>query len=346
MNKADRAIADQIISEQITLMRFTAGERKRIFAVLLKMQTELKIKLQNGFTDYSKARMLKVLNQCTKVINDYYSGIQTELDLMGIAKHEAAATQKALATIGLDAAMPTASVLKAMVSDTLLQGAPLSAWWAKQAEDTAFKFASQVRQGVAQGETMQQIITRIVGSEKKGISGIMEVSRRNASTLVHDSVMQIANSSRMTTFKDNDDIIKGMQQLSTLDSHTSAICVAYSGAQWTLEGKPMGGNALPYNGGCPRHPNCRSVMVPLTKSYRELGIDIDEMKPGTRSSDLGQIPSDMSFEAFLKRHDKDYVDQLLGKGKAELYRSGKITLKDLIDGNGRELTLAQLKEAA
>jgi len=346
MKKSDLLIADKFIANQLALQRFTANEKKEAFKMLLAMQTELKAKLANGFTPHEKKRLEKLLTQCTEIIRSFYSGIQTQIDFVELAKYEAEASTKAIATIGLDAAIPTASVLKAMVSDTLLQGAPLSAWWAKQAEDTAFKFTSQVRQGVAQGETLQQIITRIVGSTKKGIPGIMEVSRRNTSTLVHDSIMQIANGSRMATFQDNDDIIKGMQQLSTLDSHTSAVCVAYSGAQWTLEGKPMGGNTLPYNGGCPRHPNCRSVIVPLTKSYRELGIDIDEMKPGTRSSDLGQVPSDMSFKEFLKRHDDEYMDNLLGKGRAELYRSGKITLKDLIDGNGRELTLAQLKEAA
>jgi hypothetical protein len=345
MKQADLQIADKVIANQLYLLRFTAAEKKKAFNVFMQMQIELKAKLLNGLSDYGKTRVRELLAQCTGIINTYYSDLQTQLDLPGIAKHEVTVTTGAMATIGLEASLPTAAIIKAMLSETLLQGAPLSAWWAKQAEDTAFKFSAQVRQGVVQGETLQQIITRIVGSEKKGITGIMDVSRRNASTLVHDSIMQISNDAKLATFQENADILNGVQQLSTLDSKTSEICIAYSGAQWDLEGNPINGTSLPFDGGCPRHPNCRSTLVPITKTYRELGINVDEAK-GTRASDLGQIPADTSFSSFLDRHSKEYQDELLGKGKAEMWRDGKITLRDLVSQNGRPLTLAQLQAAA
>lgn len=342
MKNSDLIIADEILSNQISLMRLIANERQKVFDILLKMQTELKMKLLNDFTSYTKARMDKLLNQCTAVINQYYSDLQGKFDLSGISKQQAKATAHAMASIGVDVSIPSAATLKAMVSDTLLTGAPLSAWWDKQAEETAFKFTAQVRQGIVQGETMQQIITRVVGSESKGIPGVLDVSRRYASTLVHDSVMQVANDSKMATYQENSDVLNGMQQLSTLDSHTSQICIAYSGAQWDLDGNPINGNSLPFDGGCPRHPNCRSVIVPITKTYKELGVNVPEMTGGSRASDLGQIPADTTFNSFLNRHDVAYQDELLGKGKAEMWRSGKITLRDLVSQNGRPLTLAQL----
>ena len=343
MKKSDLIIADEILRAQIMLMRFTAGEQKRVVALLLGMRKELKAKLQTGLTDFSRARVNKTLKACTAVINSYYAGIQTELNLFEVAQIQRQSTANALTLIGLDASLPTAAVLKALVSNALIDGAPLSAWWAKQAEDTAFRFAAQVRQGVAQGETLNQIVDRIVGNPKKGIAGTMDIARRHASTLTHDAIMQISNDARMATYQENENLLRGYRQLSTLDSRTSAICVAYSGATWNLNYKPMEGTTLPFNNGCPRHPGCRSVIVPLTKTYRQLGIDVPEKEPGTRASDLGQIKADTTFEAFLDRHDKAYSDRLLGKGKAELYRSGKITLRDLVDGNGRELTLEQLK---
>jgi hypothetical protein len=117
--------------------------------------------------------------------------------------------------------------------------------------------------------------------------------------------------------------------------------MAYSGAEWDLDGVPINGNTLPFNSGCPRHWGCRSLIVPITLSYRELGIDVDKPK-GTRASDLGQIPSDTTFDGFLKRHDAAYVDNLLGPGRAKLWRDGKITLNDLVNQTGRPLTLDQL----
>ncbi len=339
----DSYLADRALTRQFYLMRFSAGEKKKVLAVLVDMRAELVAKLQNGFTPYEKTRLTKLLKDCTAIINTFYGGIQSEFDYAGLAKAEAAATQTAIASIGLEASLPTAAVLKAMVSDTLLQGAPLSEWWKKQSQDTAFKFSAQVRQGVAQGETLQQVITRIVGSKKKGIVGIMEISHRHASTLVHDSIMQIANDARMATYKANADIMKGFEWLATLDGNTCVQCMAYSGAQWDMEGKPIKGD-LPLKNP-PLHPNCRCVLTPLTKSYRELGLNIDEMPPGTRASDLGPVPADMTMDAFLKRHDTEYLNDLLGPGRAKLFQDGKITLSQLVDGTGRPLRLDELRKA-
>lgn len=344
MYEGDLIIVDKFLSHQIDLFRFTAGERKRVLSLLEDMEKELVGNLaNNNLTDFGKARANKLLKECIEAIDDYYKEIGKQIDLPGFVVNEAEFTAKTFVGIGLDASIPTQATMKALVSDTLLQGAPLKDWWAKQAEDTGFKFAAQVRQGIAQGETLQQIIIRVAGSKRLGTPGVMDIARRNASTLVHDSVMQVSNDARMATYQANSDIIKGYRQLSTLDSHTSKTCIAYSGAQWDINFKPINGTTLPFNGGCPRHPNCRSCIVPLTKTYRELGLNIDEKKPGTRSSDLGQIPADTTFADFLSRHSKDYQDELLGPGRAELWRKGTITLSDLVSGNGREFTLKELK---
>jgi hypothetical protein len=83
--------------------------------------------------------------------------------------------------------------------------------------------------------------------------------------------------------------------------------------------------------------------VGITKTYRELGVDIDEVPTGTRASDEGQIRADITFAEFLKGKPAAYVDDLLGPGRADLWRKGKITLQQLVDGSGRELTLKELR---
>lgn len=344
MRKADQILADKILSHQINVLRFTAGERKQVFDLLMQMQIELKAKLLNGLSDYGKSRVRVVLSQCEKAIKEFYTDMAGVTDYFELARHEAKITADAIATIGLSASMPTENALKAIVNGSVIEGAPSAAWWAKQSQDTAFKFAAQVRQGIAQGETVYQIVTRIIGSKKYGTPGVMHALRRNAWALVHTSVQQVANDARLATFRENADILKGLKFLATLDAHTSNICIAHSGAEWDMEGKPIRGN-FPFRSP-PLHFNCRSVLVPITKTYRELGVDIEEVSKGTRASDLGQIPSDTTFEGFLARHDAEYVDKLLGPGRAMLWRDGKITLQDLVDGHGRELTLKQLTKIA
>jgi hypothetical protein len=64
---------------------------------------------------------------------------------------------------------------------------------------------------------------------------------------------------------------------------------------------------------------------------------------GERASDLGPIDRKTTMDQFLKMHDTDWQDKMLGKGKAQLWREGKITLSQLVSGSGRELTLKELK---
>jgi hypothetical protein len=310
----------------------------------MRVQKELKYKLINGLSDYGKSRVTALLKEVNQVIDQGYNNIQGSLDFSGLANHEADFTVKSFTAIGLDASLPTVAVMKELVNGSLIDGAASGAWWAKQSEDLQFKFAAQIRQGIAANETLQDIIRRVAGSPRLGTPGIMEISRRNASALVHTSIQQVANDARLATYQANADVIKGVRHLATFDSHTCAQqCVPRSGAEWDLEGNPIKGR-FPFQSP-PLHFNCRCVLTPVTKTFRELGINVDEPK-GTRASDLGQIPSDTSFDAFLKRHDTDYQDALLGKGKAQMWRDGKLTLSDLLSQAGRPLTLKQLQEAA
>jgi len=91
------------------------------------------------------------------------------------------------------------------------------------------------------------------------------------------------------------------------------------------------------------HWGCRSTSVPVLKSLRELGFDID-LPASTRASMTGQIAEDTTFEGWLSRQSKERQDANLGPGRADLWRNGKIKFRDLVDGNGRELTLAELRE--
>ena len=342
----DSYLADRALTRQLYLMRFSAGEQKKVLAVLVDMRAELVAKLRSGdVTDFARGRLKTLLKQCEAVIDHGYGQIQTTLDFEGLAKVEAEATIRPLAAVGLEASIPTTAAMKALINGSLIEGAKSADWWAKQSNDLAFKFAAQVRQGIAQNETMTQIVRRVAGSEKLGIPGIFEGARQSAFALVHTSVMQVASDARLATYRANSDIIKGVRQLSAMDGRTTPGCVAYSGAEWDLDGNPINGTTLPFNGGPPRHWGCRSILTSITKTFKELGIKgLPELPDtGERASDLGPIDRKTTMDQFLKMHDTDWQDKMLGKGKAQLWRDGKITLSQLVSGSGRELTLEELK---
>ena len=340
---SEPTLTDDIIRHALQIQRLSAGEQQRLKPLMDQLADDLRGLLESGnLSEAGKREINALIKQAEDVIAGAYVDAAQIVDAQELAKTVAEKTQTILisALPGAAVQMPTAQVLASLATDVMIEGSPAKAYWAKQSEDTAFRFSAQVRQGVANGEPTAKIVQRIVG--KRGEPGVMDVSRQHAATLVNASVQTVANDARLASFRANADIIKGVRQISTLDSHTSTICIAYSGAEWDLDGKPLKG-APPFNGGPPRHWNCRSVLVPITRSFKELGIDLPDLEPTTRASKDGQIAADTTFESFLDRQSKEFQDEVLGKGRADMWRAGDLTLRDLVSGTGRPLTLTQLK---
>lgn len=339
----DEKLRDELLHQTLSLFRFSASKAAAIAKRLKALERELIKQLSQPLDNVTKAEVTALLKSSSKVISEYYGGIQQEFDFGELGSIVASKTGQMLEVVlGVEAAtLPTESYFNSLNSNVLIQGSPAAEWWKAQDAQLTLKFSQQVRQGLANAETNQQIIGRIVGTRSN--PGIMETARHNAAALVQTSVQAVANDARLNVYKKNSDVIAGVQQISTLDSHTSLICIAYSNACWDLDGKPIRGNKLPFNGGPPRHFNCRSVLRPITKTFREMGINVDEAKTSTRASDEGQINAKTEFDAFLKRKSQGYVDEMLGKGRADLWRAGKITLRDLVNGQGRPLTTEELR---
>jgi hypothetical protein len=83
--------------------------------------------------------------------------------------------------------------------------------------------------------------------------------------------------------------------------------------------------------------------MPKLLTFKDIGVNLEEADT-TRASKLGQIDSKISFDKFLNMLSKSEQNEQLGLGRAELWRDGKISLVQLLDATGRELTLGELIE--
>lgn len=354
MTGPDLFVAESFITHQLDLLRLGAYTQAQALGLLDEMGRQLEMLLRSPtITVFTRTRLERLLKQATEVINDYYGQISTGVGstLQGVARAQATATISALQPItsttllvSLEANLPPQNYLRRLLSRTLIHGAIMGTWWKRQAADTRRRFANEVRQGLLRGETNNQIVSRITGTPQS--PGVMKISKAQARTLVHASIQQVANDSRLETFRNMGDVVKGVRQLSTLDSRTTPVCIAYSGGEWDLAGKPMGRTRLLFNGGPPRHWNCRSVLVPITRTFRELGIAIPEVGRVAPRYASADGPTDLTMRQWLKTRTKEQLDDQLGVGRARLFREGKITLQELVDMSGRPLTLAQLERRA
>jgi hypothetical protein len=111
---------------------------------------------------------------------------------------------------------------------------------------------------------------------------------------------------------------------------------------------------LSFPGPPPYHFNCRSILIPITKSWEQLIKEaggevpegLTEIGDGTQASMDGQVAGDLTYEQWLKTKPEDFQLEVLGKSKYALWKSGKLSLPQMVDMSGKPLTVAQLREKA
>lgn len=378
-------IADEYIAHAVNLQRFTEDVRQRTLGYLEQLERDLVEQLrdvdptQPALTRFRKQRLERLLEMTRGTIRTAYRKMESAAnkEIKPLVELEGEFAQKSINSAiqaDLVSVKWTPEQINAIMADTLIEGAPSRTWWKRQENNLRRAFEDQMRQGVLQGETLQQLVQRVRGTstgkrhaywigdppqrkifaEFKG--GIMDTGTRQAEALVRSSVQAISNEARYQTFGQNDDVIQGVQALVTLDARTSTICMSRSGAVWDLKtGDPIHGTSEQFPGPPPWHWNCRTTLIPYLYSWeqlskRDLGKrknkKIDNIPESTQSSMDGQVAEDLTYEQWLKKKPVEFQKEKLGPAKYELWKKGKLTFTDLISQTGRPLTIDELKAAA
>jgi SPP1 gp7 family putative phage head morphogenesis protein len=227
-----------------------------------------------------------------------------------------------------------------------LQGRLLREWFDDMGSAQMKAISVSIRMGVLQGSAIPKIARQV--------RDIGEMGKRHANTVVRTAVAAITDKARLETYKENSDIIKGELFVATLDGRTTPLCASLDQTQW-----PVGEGPRP-----PLHPNCRSVRIPLTKSWRQLGfagMDDDEplgarpfvadtrsvgdIPKSERDQLIGDVPSRTSFQEWLEDQPIEFVYEYLGPTKAALFLDGGLDLPRFVDVPTRhEWTLDELRK--
>jgi len=237
---------DDAVELQLDLFRAARTIDKDVLRLLLKLEKELTAEVGSAnYTAWGKQRINKQLAEARSLIKTYYDKTAA-VALEGTSAIAEVSARATALSIGTGAVLPSAAMLEAIASQSVIQGAAQGAWWAKQSEDTAFRFAQAVRQGLISAETNQQIIRRV--------TGFLDTSKANAAALVQTSVATVANDGRSAVFAANDDIIKRYRAVATLDTHTCERCAPLDGLEWDKQDKGIGHNTPKPT--YPLHFNC------------------------------------------------------------------------------------------
>jgi SPP1 gp7 family putative phage head morphogenesis protein len=184
---------------------------------------------------------------------------------------------------------------------------------------------SQIRLGATAGQTDKEIIERILGPAGGSVGGVMEQFRKQMRGLADSVTQSAADTGRRLSMAANG--VNALQWSAKLDTHVCPSCGERDGKIWTIDGEPVGHSIVWMP--APLHPWCRCLAIPL---------DI----PGDMIDQAAE-DSSQNFSDWLDTLDKTEQDDVLGHGRADMWRSGDITLSDLIGQNGLVLSLTQLE---
>ena len=211
---------------------------------------------------------------------------------------------------------PTDRQIARAAAAMLLMGAPPAEAYQQQGQQIAYRLGGHIRERAAD-------LTDDAGM-RAAITETGESAARQVETLAHTGVTTAAETGRAAAYDAND--IEWVRWAAVLDGRTSAGCAMRHNRLYRLPGYKPVGHSIPIEKPPPRHPNCRSTLV-----------------PGSPSDDITETPR-QAFDRWLDSLQPEEVARTMGVGRLELFRDGKITLRDLINQDGKTLTLEELSE--
>lgn len=346
-------------ANQLAIDMVEVLEKSRSF-VLGKLASLEDKMLKGEFVDEPQARRAALLRaqkgEMDRLLEEIYAEMGEKIKDAGADVMQAAGK---MTTATMNAALGLTTTF------THLDRAAVNAWfemstvdgllvneWLKKLEQTAVdRIVSTGRQAMVEG-LGTQATARLM--RQKGVQGSVPGLEGLARTWLQSA----AHYAKEKTVTDQfGDFITGWEYVATLDSRTCLICGPDDGNVYEKDDlKPT----------LPRHWRCRCTYIPKSPTYRELGVDMEELDDGTRPAvkhsertvhhrdgststafsveSVEHVSGKTTYQQWMKRQleeDPAFVKSVLGKTRFEMFRDGRLTLKAM-STHGRIKRLSEL----
>lgn len=336
---ANDFLVDAGIKHQIYVQRYAGGQVKDLVKYLDDAEAEILRQLKTVKSLEQSRALNRKLNRIVQLQQEALAKFGADLTERTIefAEYEAdfaVRTMNTAAAAGV--ALPASEQLQALVTQkpmqlavsgkagSTVQNLTINQATRQFAADKAAEIRRAIQLGAVEGATVQSL-TREVAS-------VTNRHKRQAEALVRTSVNHISSEARSAVNKANSDILKGEEWVAVLDSRTTIGCAS-------LDGKILDFDEPPFT---PRHWNCRSIRVPvLDDRFQEGGLEGKRAAVG--SDGPGPVSVKRTYSGWLKDQSAEFQDQMLGKERGKLFRSGKIKLDQFVDENYNPVSLEQLR---
>lgn len=218
----------------------------------------------------------------------------------------ATAVQATSAGAGISASFVAAAALPGTVdalTGLFSDGTPVAALFRRYGPDAAADarriFTESLTLGWHPSKTRRRLVQHL------------GMARTRAETIARTESLRVYREATRRTYAANADVLEGWVWTAALDARSCPACVR------------MHGTVHPIGSTLDGHPRCRCVMVPLTRSWEDLGVPASAGARDTRAvTERG--------EDWLKRQPATVQRGILGPLKFSAWRRGEVTLDDMV----------------
>lgn len=199
-----------------------------------------------------------------------------------------------------------------------------------------------IRNGVAQGQTNNEIIKALRGTKYLDYrDGVLNKTRNNVSSIVRTGRSHLSNETNDSVYE-----ALGVEQVvfvATIDGRTTLRCSSLDQSTYDRSSnypKP------------PLHWGCRSIIAPYfggkiagNRPFVKAFKPIRQIRQADRPKGMvGQMRASTSMSEFLKRPDNAaFARKYFGSKRYELFKSGKLSIKQMVRADGTKYSLAELR---
>lgn len=338
-------ILDYSVRHAVNLQRFSLGVAGDVIKLIDAAEKEIIARvLAMDSKELAGKRLQAILKELRDISDAAYwqAFTDTVVQMKQLAADEAEWSAQLLeryVPVSYSVTRPTAATLGAIVSTSPVVVGPdkallLEDLFASMAAGHEESIRAAIRLGMVQGETIPQLAARLrelLGIGARGTDKATKAARRGAVAMARTIVNHTSNQAAQATWDDNSDIMHGWRFVATLDGRTTITCASLSGRVF-----PLGKGPIP-----PRHVGCRSISLPVLKSWRELGYAGPEYRGVERASKDGYVDARIGFDAWLRGQPVGVQRELLGKKRQELFAAG-LKVRGFTDLEGRVYSLKEL----
>ncbi len=234
-----------------------------------------------------------------------------------------------------------------------IEGTYFNDWMKKLEGNAAARIVKETRESLILSESLRETTKRIQAA--------LDVGRRSAEGLAHNSLHQAFNWAERQYYLENESKIEAIRFTAELDRQTTPLCRSLDGKQFPLNEAPVP----------PLHWKCRSMLMPIFRNKAlnealrtsEGNVRIARIDTAPRTVHHRDGTTSTKYEKLRVKHphadttynqwmssmirskdprDVGFAREVLGKSRYNLIKSGKLKMESLYY-HGKLRTIKELK---